>query len=290
MGLRETLILLGCAGTLLFFACLSIYLTTRAKGEINLEYIVNGHPSMSKRDLRKEAKEKINNSTLYQQKYAKIQKLLDDTYDIEQTPESIIKFEIIALFGGLGITLLVHIIFNILILTLISLGLTIYATLMKEMDLKNKYKRKLKGFDDALPQFEVNMLLGMQAGASIQKAMEMAIKTLPKGLVQVEFKKLLLESNTNADDIAIPYLNLSKRVPTKDCERFCNIVISGIRNGNSMTEILTNESEYMSQQVLNKIREQGEKNSVQATAVSTGLVFLPLLIIFLAPIMASTSM
>ncbi len=198
------------------------------------------------------------------------------------------KFELMMLIGGLGITFLIHLVFNFILITLVSLGLTIYAVLMKEMELKSKIRAKESGFDDALPQFETNMLLGMQAGAGVQKSMEMAIKNLPEGLVQVEFKKLLLETKTYTDDIALPYLNLSKRVPTKDCERFCNIIIAGLRNGNSMSEILTNESEYMTQQVLNKIKEKGERNAVTATAISSGLVFLPLIVIFLAPMLASS--
>ena len=57
-----------------------------------------------------------------------------------------------------------------------------------------------------------------------------------------------------------------------------------------MSQILENESEYMTQQTINRIKEKGERNSVKATAISSGLVFLPMIIIFLAPLIANTNM
>lgn len=288
MSFREITFLIGAGCILLFFIVLSILISVKPGYEINLEDIVNGKTVMTKRDMKRDFKAKISESSFYQKRCEDLQKLLNLSYNTEETPETIMKFELMALICGLGITLLIHIIFNFLLITVIAFALSIYAVFMKQLSLKAKIKEKENGFDNALPQFETNMLLGMQAGAGLQKSMGMAIKTLPEGLVQVEFKKLLLETKTYTDDIALPYLNLSKRVPTKDCERFCNIVISGVKNGNSMSDILNNESEYMTQQVLNKIKELGEKNAVKATAISSGLVFLPLLVVFLAPMMASS--
>ena len=288
MNIREIMLFIGICAILLFFILLSAILAAKTKSHITLEEIVDGKTGLSKRNMKKEIHDRINHSSFYQNRCNAIQHLLDLSYNTAETPESIIKFELMALICGVGITVLVSLVFRFLLISLISCILTVYAVLMKEMELKLKIKAKERGFDNALPQFETNMLLGMRAGAGLQKAMEMAIKTLPEGLVQIEFKKLLLESKTYTDDIALPYLNLSKRMPTKDCERFCNIVISGLKNGNSMGEILENESEFMTQQLLNKIKEQGERNSVKATAISSGLVFLPLLVIFLAPLMASS--
>lgn len=287
MDFKEIMILVGAGCVLLFFIVLSIVVSTKPN-EINLEEIVNGQTSLTKRDLKKEIRTKIDSSTLYQKRCEKLKNLLELTYNKDETPESVMKFQLIVLCAGLGITLLLHMIFSFILITLLSLAVTVYAVLMKDLTLKSLVKNKESGFDNALPLFETNMLLGLQAGIGIKKSMEMAIKTLPEGLVQIEFKKLLLESKTYTDDLALPYLNLSKRVPTKNCERFCNIVISGLKNGNSMSEILDNESEFMTQQVLNKIKEKGEKNGVKATAISSGLVFLPLLVIFLAPMMASS--
>jgi len=288
MSFRELMILIGAGCILLFFIVLSILVSVKPKGQTKLDDILNGQVTMTKRDMKKEIRDKIDNSTLYQKRCGKLQRMLDLTYNTDETPETIMKFQLMALITGIGCTILVDLIFNFILLTFISIGLTVYAVLMKDMTLKSKIKAKETGFDNALPQFETNMLLGMQAGAGLQKSMEMAIKTLPEGLVQVEFKKLLLETKTYTEDIALPYMNLSKRVPTKDCERFCNIVISGLKNGNSMGEILNNESEHMTQEVLNKIKEKGEKNAIAATAISSGLVFLPLIVIFLAPMMASS--
>ena len=288
MLLKELFIYIAIGCILLFFIILSILISYRPKKETELENIVNGKVPMTKKEMKKDVRTRVNESSFYQKKCAYLQNLLNLTYNTEDTPESIMKYELMAAICGLGITFLVHIIFNTIILTLLALGLTIYAVALKETTLKSKLKQKETGFDNALPQFETNMLLGMQAGAGIQKSMELAIKTLPEGLVQVEFKKLLLEISTYTDDIALPYMNLSKRVPTKDCERFCNIVISGLKNGNSMSDILQNESDYMTQELLNKIKEKGEKNAVKATAISSGLVFLPLLIVFLAPMIVSS--
>lgn len=289
MSFRELMILIGAGCILLFFIVLSILVSAKPKGQTNLDDIVNGQVSMTRRDMKKEIRDRIDNSTLYQKRREKLQRMLDLTYNTEETPETIMKFQLMAFITGIGCTILLDLIFNFLLITVTAFALTVYAVMMKDMSLKSKIKAKEEGFDNALPQFETNMLLGMQAGAGLQKSMEMAIKTLPEGLVQVEFKKLLLETKTYTEDIALPYMNLSKRVQTKDCERFCNIVISGLKNGNSMGEILDNESEHMTQEVLNKIKEKGEKNAIAATAISSGLVFLPLIIIFLAPMVASST-
>lgn len=287
MSPREIAILISCASIFLFFIALSVMFSEKKASAINLDDLVNGRPVLSKRNLIKETKDSIKEQTWYQRKVNRLQNIIDLTYTQNETPESIMKFELMALLGGLGCTLLLHLVFHFILVTLIGLGITLYAVIMKESSLNSKLKQKERDFDMLLPTFETNMLLGLQAGATLHKSMEMAIKTIPEGMVQIEFKKLLLEAKTYTDNTALPYMNLSKRVHTKDCERFCNIVISGIKNGNSMGDILAGESEYMTQQVLNKIKEQGERNAVKATAISSGLVFLPLIVIFLAPMMSS---
>lgn len=286
--MKETLLFIGIGCVMLFFVVLSILFSSKPKGSMELEQIVNGQAVITKRDMYKELRTKVNNSSMYQKRVNYLQDMLNKTYNSETSPEYIMKFQFLALIGGLGITLLLHLIVNIVILDILALCLTIYFTMMQDLELKNKVKRKNEDFDNALPSFESNMLLGLQASASLPNAMEMAVKTIPEGLVKVEFKKLLLDSKISTDDIMLPYLQLSKRVPTKDCERFCNIVISGLKNGNSMSEILENESEYMNQQVLNRIKAKGEKDGVKAAAITSAMVFLPLLVIFLAPLMASS--
>lgn len=292
MQIRELMLIIAIICILLFCLIIGLKLSTPKK-KTNLAEIVDGQigtGQVAVLDMKEAVLTKIQNSSLYEKRVAQLQEQLDLLHDDEQTPEDIIKFQAICIAGGLGITLLLSLIIEFFVVPLVCLALTGYFAMMKDLSLKNKLKKKNDDFDDALPQFESSLLMAMQAGASLSKGMAMAVRTMEEGDVRNEFQQLLLESTTYSDNVALPYLNLSRRVHTKDCERFCNVVISGLKNGNTMSQILENESEYMSKQMLNRIEERGEKNAVKATAITSGLVFLPMIVIFLAPLIANSSM
>lgn len=287
MTYREIAILVFCASFFLFFVVLAIQQQKKQKKRADVYKLVNGQ-MMLDAENSSSIDSGIEATGWYQKRVQTIQSQLNQLYDDEQTPESIIKLQLHILVYGLALTVLVHLVLQVFIITIICLFLTLYCFILPDLQLKSQIKKKYADFDAILPQYESNLLLGLEAGASLHKAMEMAVRTLPPGLVQIEFRQLLLENSMYADNVALPYMRLSQRIPTKDCERFCNIVISGLKNGNSMSDILKQEGEYMSAQQLNRIKEQGEKNTVKSTAIVSGMVFMPLIIIFIAPLMANS--
>lgn len=292
MQMRMLMMVISIVCFLLFCLILGLKLSAPEKKR-DLSDIMDGQlgtGSVAVLDMREQILEKVQASSFYEKREKKLQEKLDLLHDEDQTPEDIMKFEAICLAGGLGVTILLSLLIKFFIIPILGLGLTAYCVMMKDMSLNSRLKKKNEEFDETLPQFESSLLMAMQAGAGISKAMAMAVRTMEPGDVQEEFQQLLLETQTYTDNIALPFLNLSKRVHTKDCERFCNVVIFGLKNGNSMSQILENESEYMTQQTINRIKEKGERNSVKATAISSGLVFLPMIIIFLAPLIANTNM
>lgn len=278
------IIAIGCI--YIFLLLLFILISSQSESEKTLDELINGKSLVSKKEV--EARKKLGeNSGYYKKRVLQLQEKLD-LIDIDDDPESIIKYQFMVLVSGIILTILVQIIFNFILLTMVCIGVTIYCFMLKDIKINNTLKQKNEEFDSCLPQFENNMLLGLRAGAELYKAMELAIKTLPQGPVKSEFEKLLLESKTYTDNLALPFMNLSRRVPTKDCQRFCNVVVSGLKNGNSMGEILENESDYMTTQMLNKFKEKQDKNATIATAITSGFVFLPMIVLFLAPLMINS--
>lgn len=288
MEFRIFMMLVSIACYLSICVLIGVKINETKQSSVDLNGMINGSIALSSANIQKSFQEKIKESSWYQKKIQKLTEQLAHLRDKETNPEDIVRFEFLVLASGLGVTLFVHLIFRFMILTILSLILTIYFTAMKEMTMRSKIKAKLEEFDEQLPQFESGMLLSMQAGAGIQKAMKTAIKSMPDSLAKAEFEQLMVEIGTSTSNISTPYLNLSRRVPTKDCERFCNVVLFGLKSGNSMSDILENESQYMNQQIINRLQERGEKNSVKATAITSGLVFMPMIILFIAPLMANS--
>ena len=289
MTYREIALIIGCIALFFFFFVWMLLLQIQNTRQRQREQdILQGIQTANKKP----------SSTLYialskygffKNRTEALQEKLNEVMDTEQTPESIIKFQMMSLIIGLSVTALIQLVFGAWFLTIISLIITIVAVFLKDFELNRRIKKKYRQFDKCLPQYEQNLLLGLQAGAGLETAMEMAIRTLPNTLIQYEFQMLLNDSNMYTDDIARPYINLSKRIPTKDCERFVNIIISGLKNGNSMSDILEQESSYMSQQEINRIKEYAETHSTQATAIQAVCIFTPVIILFIAPMMARSA-
>lgn len=286
--MRENLIWVAIGAIMIFCVLMSMLFSSKTTSTTELENIINGNPVMSKRNLKRELSAKLSGSSFYIKRMESLNYKIAKTYNQDLTAEYITKWQFMSVLGGLGILILAEIIFSVLILNIIVVAGTFYLVFMYDLNLNGQIKAKNLSYDNSLPLFEMNMLLGLQSNASLPNAMELAIQTLPEGLVKIEFQKLLLDISVNTDNIALCYLDLSKRVPTKDNERFCNIVISGLKNGNSMSQILENESEYMQKQMLNKIREANERNMTKASLTTSAFVFLPLLVIFLAPMMMTS--
>ncbi len=285
MNYRQLAALLFSLFLFLFFAGLVILFKSKERRKQAMRNIAYGYASI---DAGSQNAASTLSSGILKGYAQNLQSMLNEIYEGNATPQSLMKKQIMILLFGLSFTLISHLVFKVLIVTLIIFFTTLILAFMPYSSLKSSVNGKRAAFDDALNAFETNMLLGLESNATPIKSMEMAVRTLPEGLVRIEFQQLLRDIQLDSDNIAKPYMKLAQRVPTKDCERFCNIIISGVKNGNSMRDILSQESEHMSQQQLNKIQEQGQKNSIKATAISSGLIFLPLIIIFIAPLMANS--
>ena len=286
MSYRQIAAMMMAAFIFLFFVYLCIYLRRQEKKRhFDMRSIANGYVAM---DAAAAQSASTLSSGIFKGYAEKIQSCLDQIYETDTRPDSIIKHQIMIFVFGMCFAVIAQLLFRFAAITF-GIVLTVFIlTWMPYNELISQVQKKKNDFDKALPAYETNLLLGLQAGATTIKSMEMAVKTLPPGLVQIEFQQLMRDIQMTSNNIAKPYMQLAKRVDTTDCDRFGNIVISGVKNGNSMTEILTQESEYMAQQQLNRIQEAGQKAGIKATAISSGLIFRPLIIIFIAPLMSSS--
>lgn len=173
---------------------------------------------------------------------------------------------------------------------IITIGLFIAGTVIAvapEIELRSSLQKKYIEFDRILPEFIEKVVLSMNAGYNMNKAFIVATRSLT-GPIQAEFQKFLLDTQKFSDDMAMPYKNLSQRIPTNSCKRFCSVVITGLTNGNSMKDILNTESDYLNEEILVSLEKQGRKNETMSTAVSTGLIFLPIIALMIAPIIATS--
>lgn len=206
----------------------------------------------------------------------------------EYKPESILNTQIQVVLIVLGITAVVYIVTKFFIVPIMGIALAIYAFFMQDLKMNSMLKAKEDDFDNRLPQFENSLLMGLNAGASLQKAMEMAIDSMIDCPSKEEFELLWTQTKTSTSDPSFPYLELAKRVKTKDCDQFTNMIINGVRNGTSMSAILEGNSASMMENMKNRIHEQNEKNATSATVFTSAFVLLPMIVIFLAPMISSS--
>ena len=68
------------------------------------------------------------------------------------------------------------------------------------------------------------------------------------------------------------------------------MIINGVRNGTSMGAILESNSASMMESEKNRIHEKNEKASTSATVFTSAFVLLPMIVIFLAPMLLSSSL
>lgn len=285
MNIRSFGILVFCMSVLLFFVMIAVALKTKRRQKKTMEDLIFGYNRVSQ--AAQDDADYLSSGPL--SGYAhKLDEMLAEIYEEKTTSQSIIKTQIMSFFSGLAIGVIAYLVTHSFLMVLIVMGLTGIITYLPYGEVMSEVQKKREQFDRALPAFETNLLLGLQAGANPVKSMEMALQSLNDEYVQIEFKQLLRDIQLNTDNLAKPYMELSRRVKTKDCERFCAIIITGVKNGNTMSEILSQEAEIMNLQLLNRIQEMGQKNSIKATAISSGMIFLPLIIIFVAPLMSNS--
>ncbi len=204
----------------------------------------------------------------------------------EYTPEGILNFQIKTISVTMGISILLFIATKFIIIPIAGVAISFYFAVCKEKQITSRLKEKEDDFDSRLPQFENSLLMGINAGASLSKAMELAIDSLIDCPSKEEFELLWTQTKTSTADPSFPYLELARRIHTKECDQFTNLIINGLRNGTSMGEILESNSAYMMGVMKNRIDEKNEKNKTRATVYTSAFVLLPMIVIFIAPMMS----
>lgn len=217
----------------------------------------------------------------------KLQSMLDEVYEPKQTPASILKSQMFSLMLGALVSVLLMVMMGMLGLG-IGLGLTFFLVYLPYNTLKNRVSKKRSTFDQLLPAFEMRMQLGILAGATTTNAMTMAIQVVSDELAQIELQTLVHDIHMNSSNPIKPYKQLAERVPTQACRHFTDLMVGGIQNGYSMSQVLEQAADEMAEDQLNRIREVKEKNGMKATAISSGMVFMPMIILFVAPLMANS--
>jgi len=282
--MQETLLYIGIAGCCLFLLTVYMVLSVRPGKEETLAALIEGRSGVVEHESK--LKKAVKNNTWMKKRVEYLNELIRITYDTERTPESITRYQIVCITFGIAVVFIIQTLFKVIPLTVLVALFMSFLTYKPDYSLKSAKKAKFEEFDKTLPSFLNNMLLAMQAGSGVEKAMAMSIQTLD-GSIKRDFNNLLIDTTLYKDDIAIAYSNLANRIQTRDCQRFCNVVISGLKNGNRMSDIFAEESVHLNKEQVNKMMEKGSKNKLKSTAISTGLIFMPLLIILIAPMMVT---
>lgn len=283
--MKETMLLIAIGGIITGCGLIAILLLRKPKTDILLKNIIEGTGG-DQSIKRSSPTDKLKTTSLYKKRAEHLQKMIDLTYDEERTPESVFQWQMTWLLLALLAVPFLQLIFKFVPLTVGCLLMCLFMATSPDRDLASKYKKKCEDFDQGLPTFLTNMSLAMDSGCQLEDAMRMAIQTLDSTML-IEFQQLLIDITVFIDDKSIAFQKLMQRVNSKDCERFCNVIISGIKNGNRMEDIIKNESEMMNRNQITKIRENGEKKKNAAEAVSLALTFFPMIVIFIAPLMES---
>ena len=271
---------IGC----IFLLGFSVYLYIQAKkeNETDINRIINAIKNSSIQSQRY-LDEKLNSNSYFQRRNKELERMIDIT-ESSYTLESIGKFQKLAVVVGISATLLITLFIQNLFISLISLAVVSCVVVYPDFKLRNDLNQKYEEFDRVLPDFISRVSLAMDAGFNLTQAMIVSTRAI-QGDIQKEFNRFLADSERCVGNITLPYQNLSDRFPTTSCKRFCSVVITGLKNGNSMKSILKKETEYQNDEILTKMEEQGKKNEVTSTAVSTAFIFLPITVLLIAPIM-----
>ena len=142
------------------------------------------------------------------------------------------------------------------------------------MVIKRMQAKRLKRFNDQLPDMLNLMVNGLRAGFSTMQAMEAVSKELPPP-INSEFRRVVQEMQ-----LGIPMeralANLLRRIPSEDLDLVITAVNVQREVGGNLAEIL----ETISHTIRERIRIKGEVKAVTAQVVYSGrfLSILPLIL------------
>lgn len=235
-------------------------------------------------------KKRFNESKFIKAYIAYLERQLDLTFDTTQTASMIFHRQKVLIFLGSGITLGSLLIFPF-VLTLLILAGFLVVIFYPNLKFNSVLRDKHQAFDAILPTFIGKVLMTLEVGINIENSLAFGIRSVSHPLVKRELEKLIVEMKLHPDDISKAFLNLKNRmIGSSECEKFCNIVVSGIQNGNQMSFILAQERERLSDKQIKEIREQQESQSNIGTAITIVFIFIPALLLLLIPLMSSGGM
>lgn len=280
-------IVIGAIWFIVFILIIKI-LTSRSADQ-DLNDVVNGQAQLQNIRFTKRVQTRLEKQSWFIEYEKQIYELINLTYDKERTIDSVFAWQLELLILAILLPLLMHLILNIFILDIITPIFFIYMAYRPVQSMKSELKRRRDNFDENLPQFISHMCLGFDSGATISKAMALAIQTLDDDS-RLDFDQLLIDYQMHTDNPSLAFDNLSKRMPTTECRRFCNVTSTGLKNGNEMRKIFETEAEYMSEAYRTKMEEAAKKKQNSADVISTAFIFVPVLALMVAPIMATNMM
>lgn len=280
-------IVIGAIWFIVFILIIKI-LTSRSADQ-DLHDVVNGQAQLQNIRFTKRVQTRLEKQSWFIEYEKQIYELINLTYDKERTIDSVFAWQLELLILAILLPLLMHLILNIFILDIITPIFFIYMAYRPVQSMKSELKRRRDNFDENLPQFISHMCLGFDSGATISKAMALAIQTLDDDS-RLDFDQLLIDYQMHTDNPSLAFDNLSKRMPTTECRRFCNVTSTGLKNGNEMRKIFETEAEYMSEAYRTKMEEAAKKKQNSADVISTAFIFVPVLALMVAPIMATNMM
>lgn len=229
-------------------------------------------------------KRKILNTNSYQNYYTWLEKQMDLAFEEKDTPQGIIHLQETALLSGLVICLLMLFIVPPF-LTIITFLIFICIVFYPPLYYKNIVSNKNKKFDRALPMFINQTILAIRCGVSLQNAFSFSLNSMEPSLHQREYAKMVSELKMSSDDINRVFLNLNKRIQTEECERFCNLVISGLKNGNKMSDILKSEYERILENQIADMRKSADTKQQIGQVINILLIFVPAIMLLVIPML-----
>lgn len=155
----------------------------------------------------------------------------------------------------------------------------------------NVNRDKARSFDKNLPVFISKVLLTLKVGMNLENALAYGVNSIDHPLVKRELEKLMVDIRLYPDSISTAFIHLRKRiVGSQECEKFANIVVSGLKNGNPMLTILEQEMIRISEKQIKEVREEQERKSNISMALTVLMVFAPALLLLMIPLMSSGGM
>lgn len=280
-------LLIGTIWFIVFILIIKI-LTSRTANQ-DLQDVVSGKAQLQNLNFAKRVQNKLEGQNWFIEYEKNVHDLIDLTYDKERTIDSVFAWQLELIILAIILPLLLHLILDVFILDILTPVFLLYMAYRPIQSMKSELKRRRDNFDENLPQFINHMCLGFDSGATISKAMSLAVQTLDDDS-RLDFDQLLIDYQMHTDNPSLAFDNLSRRMPTAECRRFCNVTSTGLKNGNEMRKIFETEASYMSEAYRTKMEEAAKKKQNSADVISTAFIFVPVLALMVAPIMATNMM